>query len=199
MSDQVSKSRTIHLAHGDPDSRAIIHTILDTLSHDVRLLTDSGAELIAKSIADPPELIIAAPRLADMDGIEAMIQIGKSKPTAGIVIAKSDDLDKVERALEDHVMAYLVEPITAETIQPAIFLAEGRFEHFQSLDRKIDQLETKLEDRKVIERAKGIVMQIRGLSEEEAHRYLQSCATKSRQKLVDLAQTICTAGDILQP
>ena len=156
-------------------------------------------ELIARSIADPPDLIIAAPRLSDMDGIEAMIQIGESKPTAGIVVARSDDLDKVERALEDHVMAYLVEPITAETIQPAIFLAEGRFEHFQKLDKKIDRLEARLEDRKVIERAKGIVMKVKDLSEEEAHRYLQASATKARKKLADLAETICAAGDVLQP
>jgi response regulator NasT len=199
MSDPISKTRTIHFAHGDADSRAIILTILKTLGHEIRLVTDSGTELIATSIADPPDLIIAAPRLRDMDGIEAMIQIGESKPTAGIVVARSDDLDKVERALEDHVMAYLVEPITAETIQPAIFLAEGRFEHFQKLDNKIDQLETRLEDRKVIERAKGIVMKVRNLSEEEAHRYLQASATKSRKKLVDLAETICAAGDVLQP
>jgi response regulator NasT len=199
MSDPVSKTRTIHLAHGDPGSRAIILTILQTLGHDVRLVTESGVELIARSIADPPDLIIAAPRLSDMDGIEAMIQIGESKPTAGIVVARSDDLDKVERALEDHVMAYLVEPITAETIQPAIFLAEGRFEHFQKLDKKIDRLEARLEDRKVIERAKGIVMKVKDLSEEEAHRYLQASATKARKKLADLAETICAAGDVLQP
>ncbi|QDT11953.1 ANTAR domain-containing response regulator [Planctomycetes bacterium K23_9] len=199
MSDPISKTRTIHFAHGDPGSRAIILTILQTLGHDVRLVTESGAELIAASITDPPELIIAAPRLSDMDGIEAMILIGESKPTAGIVVAKSGDLSKVERALEDHVMAYLVEPITAETIQPAIFLAEGRFDHFQKLDKKIDRLKNQLEDRKIIERAKGIVMKVRNLSEEEAHRYLQSCAAKSRKKLVELAETICAAGDVLQP
>lgn len=199
MSDPVKKTRRIHLADGDAGQRAILHAILESLDHDVSLVTESGVELIERSLASPPEMIIATPRLSDMDGIEAMIQISEDTPTAGIVIARSDDLDKVERAMEDHVMAYLVEPVTAETLQPAIYLAERRFEHFQSLVKKIDRLETKLEDRKVIEQAKGIVMQMRGISEREAHRFLQTTATKQRQKLAELAKTICDAGEILQP
>lgn len=99
----------------------------------MKFVTDSGVELIERSLDFPPDLIVAAPRFSDMDGIEAMIQISEEKPTAGIVIARSANLDKVERAMEDHVIVNLVEPVTAETLQPAIYLAERRFEHFQSL------------------------------------------------------------------
>ena len=102
-------------------------------------------------------------------------------------------------SMEDHVMAYLVEPLTTETLLPAIYLAERRFEHFQELVEKIDKLETRLADRKIIEKAKGIVMQARDLTEPEAHRLVQSTATKNRQKLVELARHVCEAGDILQP
>lgn len=199
MNKAISKTRTIYFAHGDPKSRSVISSMLTALDHNVALITESGKELIEKSIESPPDLIVAAPRLKDMDGIEAMIRIGEHQPLPGIVIARSDDLEKVERAMEDHVMAYLVEPLTTDTLLPAIYLAEHRFEHFQGLVEKIGKLETRLEERKIVEKAKGIVMQARDLSEPEAHRLLQSTATKNRQKLVELARHVCEAGDILQP
>lgn len=197
MNANISKSRTIYLAHGDTNTLHVTKAMLEALDHDVPVVTDLGQELIRRSLDQPPDLIVAAPRLSDMDGIEAMIRIGEHSPVPGIVIARSDDLDKVERALEDHVMAYLVEPLTTETLLPAIYLAERRFEHFQQMVRRIGKLETRLEDRKIIERAKGIIMEVRGICESDAHRLLQTAATQKREKLAELAASVCQAGDLL--
>ncbi|GAB5516484.1 ANTAR domain-containing response regulator [Rhodopirellula baltica] len=196
MNDDIGRSRTIYLAHGDECARRVISTMLEALGHTVPVVTESGKCLIEHSVHRPPDIIVAAPRLSDMDGIEALIRIGERRPVPAIIVARSDDLDKVERALEDHVMAYLVEPLTTESLQPAIFLAERRFKHFEDLRRQVTELEEKLEHRRIIERAKGIVMQARDLGESDAHRLLQNTATRSRQKLIDLAKHVCATGDL---
>lgn len=196
MNEDIGRSRTIYLAHGDERSRRVISSMLEALGHVVPVVTESGEALIQHSLGQPPEMIVAAPRLSDMDGIEAMIQIGETCPVPGIIVARNDDLDKVERALEDHVMAYLVEPLTTETLQPAVFLAERRFQHFENLRCQVVELEEKLEHRRIIEQAKGIVMEVRELSESDAHRLLQSTAARSRQKLIDLAKHVCATGDL---
>ena len=194
----VRKPRTIHLAHWDKDSLAIMTPMLLSLGHDLALATLSGRELIDRSITHPPEIIISAPRLEDMDGIEALIAIGEEKPIPSIVVAKVDDLDKVERAMENHVMAYLVEPVTAADLEPAIYLAERRLHHMQSLENKVKKLQSRLSERRLVEKAKGIVMRTKSLDEESAHRFLQDAARQNRKPLHDVAQTIVDAADLLQ-
>ncbi|OYP37712.1 ANTAR domain-containing response regulator [Rhodopirellula sp. MGV] len=197
MIDRVNKQQTIYLAHGDCAVREILETILLTLGHKVPMATDRGHELIERSIEAPADILVASPKLSDMDGIEALIRIGKTMPTPSIIVAHDDELDNVERAMEDHVMAYLVEPVTAEAIQPAIYLCQKRFRHLQSLEERVVHLEQKLEDRKQIERAKGIIMQVRQLEEPEAHRFLQNTARQSRRRLADVAKQIVDGGTLL--
>lgn len=197
--NEVKRSRKIFLAHIDSAQRKIIQTILSTLDHKVPVATDSGLELVKTAIEDSPDLIIASPHLADLDGIEALIQIGNVRPIPAILVSRSDDLEKVERAMEDHVMAYLVEPITASMLLPAIYLCERRFAHFRRLEQKIERLQKSLHERKTIERAKLILIQARGLSEPEAHREMQKSATAKRRSLIDIAQSIIEASDLISP
>ncbi len=197
MAKDLAEPRTIHLGCGDKQTRNILETLLVSLNHQMLVSTASGRELIDRSTSHPPDLLIATPYLEDMDGIEALIRIGELEPRPSIVIARSDDLDAVERAMEDHVMAYLVMPVTREDIQPAIYLAERQFEHLQGLRRKVCELETDLENRKIIERAKGIVMKQRGFTETQAHRFLQATSRETRRKLIDIARTIVSAADLV--
>ncbi|MCD0462689.1 ANTAR domain-containing response regulator [Roseiconus lacunae] len=193
----MNRKRTIYLAHHDSASREVLEAILSTLGHQLSLVTDSGKELIERALATPADLLVASPMLSDMDGIEALIQIGNVNPTPSIIVARDDDLSQVERAMDDHVMAYLVEPVTAESLQPAIFLCEKRFNHLQSLEEKVASLEQKLSDRKQIELAKGIIMQVRKLDEPEAHRFLQNTARRTRRRLVEVAKQIVDGGNLL--
>ncbi|MCC9602757.1 ANTAR domain-containing protein [Stieleria sp. JC731] len=197
MIDRVNRQQTIYLAHGDTSVRKVLTTIIITLGHKLPVTTDSGKELIDAAVSKPADVLIASPGLSDMDGIEALIQVGYVKPTPSIIVAKNDDLDKVERAMEDHVMAYLVEPVTAESLQPAIFLCQKRFRHLQSLEEQVTSLQQKLDDRKQIEKAKGIIMQVRQLDEPEAHRYLQNTARRTRRRLAEIAKQIVDGGSLL--
>ncbi|GAB5440105.1 MAG: ANTAR domain-containing protein [Fuerstiella sp.] len=199
MPRDVNAPRTIYLAHGDPDQRIILRTLLESLGHEVPVVTDNGHHFIEKAINRPADILIASPRLADMDGIETLIRIGEIRPTPSILVSRSDDLEKVERAMEDHVMAYLVEPVTAEVLMPSIYLCQRRFEHFERLQEKIGRLRRSLEERRVIERAKLVLMQAREISEADAHIFLQKTATAKRKRLADIAAAVVDASDLLAP
>lgn len=199
MDTTITKPRRIHLAHGDSVSREMIETMLKAMHHQVLLSTGSATELIERSVIGDADVIIASPHLDDMDGIDALVRIGERNPTPSIVVSRSGDIDQVERAMEDHVMAYLVEPISEDLLLPSIYLAERRFQYFEALRAKIKELETQLQDRKVIERAKGVVMELQQLSEKEAHRFMQELARRSRAKLVDIAEKIVSDGLSIEP
>ena len=96
-------------------------------------------------------------------------------------------------------MAYLVKPIKQADLEPAIGIAMRRFEQFQALHKETSDLKQALKDRKVIERAKGILMKKTGLDENDAFRRLQKLASDKNRKLVDIAQTILTAEEAFEP
>jgi response regulator NasT len=103
----------------------------------------------------------------------------------------------IARAEADHIMAYLVKPIKQADLEPAIGLAMRRFEQFESLRREATDLRQALADRKIIERAKGILMKRAGLDEQNAFRRLQKLASEKNRKLVDIASMIVTADEAL--
>ncbi|WP_146537125.1 ANTAR domain-containing response regulator [Rubripirellula reticaptiva] len=190
-------SKRIYLAHGDCKTRSLLKVMLQTLGHRVGLDTDSGSVLMEFGLSDPPDMFISSKQLRDMDGIEALIRIGEEKPRAAVVVAGSADLDDIERAMKDHVMAYLIEPVTEEDLQPAIYLAQRQFHYLESLRTKVESLETRLHSRAIIERAKGIVMLRKKLNEMDAHKFLQDTARDQRKKIVEIAETIVNAESFL--
>ena len=103
------------------------------------------------------------------------------------------------RAEADHILAYLVKPIKQADLEPAIGIAMRRFEQFQALRKETSDLKQALEDRKVIEKAKGIMMKKAGLDEHDAFRRLQKLASDKNRKLIEIAQMILTAEEALEP
>ncbi len=188
---------TIYLSHHDPGQLATLRDLLQSLEQVVSFTTDSGRQLIDRVAAQAPDLIVTSPRLADMDGVEALLEIGERKAIPSILTAATSDQDMVERAMKDHVMVYLVEPISIDDLRPALYLAFARFEMLDSLQRQVSDLEQRLEERKLVERAKGILMNQRKITEADAHQLLQRTARNRRVKLAEIAQTIVSANDLL--
>ncbi len=132
-----------------------------------------------------------------MDGIEAATKIYKEHAAPVILVSAYPDPEFIRRAEADHVMAYLVKPIKRADLEPAIAIAMRRFEQFQALRKEASDLKQALEDRKTIEKAKGILMSKAGLDEHDAFRRLQKLASDKNKKLVDIAQSILTAEEAL--
>jgi response regulator NasT len=137
--------------------------------------------------------------MPDMDGIDAAGEIYRTAALPVILISAHHDLDLIERAEADHAMAYLVKPVKQVHLEPAIAIAMRRFSEFQALRKDAEDLRQALADRKIIERAKGILMSNTQMDEQTAFRRLQKLASDKNRKLIDIAQMILTAKEALQP
>jgi response regulator NasT len=192
-------SLRIAVADDEPDMQKYFQKCLPRLGHQVVAVAQNGQELVERCRVTCPDLVITDIKMPDMDGIDAAIALYKQRPVPVILVSAYHDADLIERAEADHIMGYLVKPIKQGDLEPAIALAMRRFEQFQALRQEAADLRQALEDRKVIERAKGILMKRTGLDEQEAFRRLQKLASEESRKLIDIAQMILVAEKAVQP
>lgn len=188
----------IAVADDEPDMRDYFRRILPRLGHQVVATAANGAELLALCRTTAPDLVITDIKMPEMDGIEAAIRLYGEKPTPVILVSAHHEEDLIERAEADHIMAYLVKPIKEADLAPAIGLAMRRFEQFHEMRKEASDLRQALENRKLIERAKGILMRRASIDEPTAFRRLQKTASDRNMKLVDVARTILTAEEAFQ-
>ena len=135
--------------------------------------------------------------MEDMDGIEAAHEICKSEPLPFLLVTSFHDSELIERAQADYVLGYLIKPVRQADLETAIAIAMRRFEEFQILRMEADHYRQTLAHRKVIERAKGILMKKTGMNEVAAFDRLQNLARDKKCKLVDIAQMILTAEEVM--
>lgn len=185
----------IAVADDEPDMQDYFRTILPQLGYTVVAVAGTGRELVEQCRATRPDLVITDIKMPDMDGIEAARQIYRDGPMPVILVSAYHDAEVVRRAEAEHVLAYLVKPIKQADLEPAITIAMRRFEQFQALHKEATDLKQALEDRKTIEKAKGVLMKRAGLDETDAFRRLQKLASDKNQKLVAIARMILTAEE----
>jgi two-component system, response regulator PdtaR len=186
----MTPSLRIVVADDEPDMRDYFRKILPRLGHTVIAAAGTGNDLIAKCREHQPDLVITDIKMPDLDGIDAAMKICAERPVPVILVSAYSNTKLIERAEADHIMAYLVKPIKQTDLEPAIGLAMRRFEQFEALRREAADMRQALEDRKIIERAKGILMKELSLSEAEAFRRLQRGAMNRQTTLVELARWV---------
>lgn len=191
----MSRSLKIAVADDERDMRDYFQKILPLLGHQVVAVAETGKELVDKCGSTQPDLVITDIKMPDMDGIDAAARIYKQNAVPVILVSAYHDPEFIRRAEADHILAYLVKPIKQADLEPAIAIAMRRFEQFRALRKETSDLKQALEDRKVIEKAKGILMKKAGLDEHDAFRRLQKLASDKNRKLIDIAQTILTAEE----
>lgn len=195
----MSRSLRIAVADDEPDMREFYQRMLPLLGHEVVVAAASGAELVERCRGQRLDLLITDIRMPDLDGIEAAARLCGDVPLPVILVSGHQDSELLERARADYIMAYLVKPIDQDDLAPAITIAMSRFDQFQTLHREAADLRQALQDRKVIEKAKGIVMKVAGIDESEAFRRLQRMASDRNRKLVEVAQMILLAEEMVRP
>jgi AmiR/NasT family two-component response regulator len=195
----MSQALRIAIADDEPDMRDYFQQVLPRLGHTVVAAAGSGRELVELCRSKNPDLVITDIKMPEMDGIDAAVQIYKDRPIPVILVSAHQDASLIERAEMDHIMAYLVKPIKQGDLAPTIAIAVRRFEQFKMMRQEADDLRQALADRKVIEKAKGILIKRSQLDEQEAFRRLQKMASEKNRKLVEIAQMILIAEEAVQP
>ena len=189
----MSVALRIAVAEDEPRMREFYREVLPLLGHTVVCLASTGKELLDYCRVALPDLIIADIKMPEMDGIEACREICKDETIPVILVSAHDDPEYLARANDNQVLAYLIKPIKRQDLQPAIQIAVRRHEEFQTMRQEASGLRQALQDRKLIERAKGILMKRAHLDETAAFLRLQKAARDSNRKLVDVAEMILLA------
>ncbi|HLU25675.1 MAG TPA: response regulator [Longimicrobiales bacterium] len=171
---------------------------LESLGHQIVATASNGREAVELARETKPDLAILDIRMPGMTGPEAAHQIAADRPIPIIILSAYSDERTVEEATRSPIFHYLVKPVDPDDLGPAIAVARARFEEWMEARRQRDQLEIKLEERKIIERAKGLLMDTRGLSEREAYRFLQKTSQDKNTPMVELARKILLAAPLLQ-
>jgi response regulator NasT len=171
---------------------------LDTLGHQVVATAGNGKEAVELAREFRPDIAFLDIRMPVMTGPEAAHQIAADRPIPIIILSAYSDTRTVDEATRSPIFHYLVKPVDPDDLAPAIAVARARFDDWIDARRQRDQLEVKLEERKLIERAKGLLMDTRNLSEREAYRFLQKTSQDKNTPMVELARKILLAAPLLQ-
>ncbi len=173
----------------------VLQRALADAGYDVIAYMPSAFDLHRQVGALKPDVIIIDTDSPDRDTLENLCVVSRDEPRPVVMFTHDGDSDKIRAAVEAGVSAYVVDGMAAERIRPIIEAAVARFEQFQALKRELEDSATRLAERKLIERAKGILMQSRSLSEEHAYRALRKQAMENNTRIAEVArQVIAVAG-----
>ena len=137
-----------------------------------------------------PDLVILDIKMPGLDGLSAARQIAGERLSAVLMVTAFSQRELVEQARDAGALAYLVKPFQKSDLIPAIEVALGRFAELTSLEREVEDLQGRLEARKMIDRAKGKLMDDHGMAEQDAWRFLQQSAMTNRVRIDEIAQQV---------
>jgi two-component system, response regulator / RNA-binding antiterminator len=163
-----------------------------TILHDV-----AG---IARRIADiAPDVIVIDLENPNRDVLESMFQLSRAVKRPIAMFVDRSDQAAIEAAVEAGVSAYVVDGLKRERVKPILDMAISRFNAFARMSRELDEARSQLESRKLVDRAKGILMKTRGLSEADAYTLLRKTAMNQNRKISEIAESLITAAGLLAP
>lgn len=182
----------ILIADDEPIVRMDLREILEAEGYEVVGEAGDGESALRLAEQLKPDLALLDIKMPKQGGIEIAPQLLEMN-IATLLLTAYSDRELVEEASRVGVLAYLVKPFSPQTLIPAIKVAMARFRELQDLRKEISSLQSALEARKIIERAKGLVMKHFGLSEEDAYRYLQKQSMEHRKPMKEIAEAVILA------
>ncbi|MBI5875943.1 MAG: response regulator [Deltaproteobacteria bacterium] len=185
--------RKIIIIDDNADQRFVLKGLLTNIGCDVIGEGKSGLDAMELMQKFFPDVILMDIKMPGMDGIEAVTAINQFKPTPVILLTAKKDDETIKRAVDAGVMAYLVKPVREEELMPAIELAISRFNEFQAVLKENLDLKQTIEARKLVEKAKGLLMKKEGLTEKEAFSRIQKISMDRRRPMKEIAEILITA------
>lgn len=184
------------IAEDDAIIRMDLKEMLEEESYEVLEASD-GRQAVDLAREQRPEVAILDIKMPVMDGLSAAQKISEERIAPVVILTAYSQRDLVERAASSGAMAYLVKPFQKADLMPAIEIAKGRYQQIAALAEEVGDLTERLEARKLVEQAKGQIMERFGRTESEAFRFLQQAAMKRRLSLREVAEAVL--GGTLSP
>jgi response regulator NasT len=169
------------------------HALREALEREgyVALVPPAGRFDLLRCVRElEPDVVIIDMDSPDRDILEDSRRIFQEQPKPIVMFVDESDSDSIRQAVEAGVASYVVKGASAERVRPVLEVAIARFRAFQDLKTELAQARNSLADRKLIERAKGILMERRGCSEDDAYRTLRQMAMSRNQRLVEVARNV---------
>lgn len=191
-------SLKILVADDEELSARSIASLVEALGHQVVGPALSGTEAVELAADAAPDLAILDIFMPGLTGVEVAERLASMHPIPVIFLTAYREPEDLDRVLHLPVFHYLVKPISPHELGPAIRIARARFAEWHSLCGTVDRLHQRLEDRKLIERAKGVLMEARGITEPEAYRMLQRESQNRSRSMAELARTVLESAALLR-
>jgi len=185
-----SERTRVVIAEDEAIIRLDLKELLEEEGYEVVGQTGRGDEAVELVRELRPDAAILDIKMPGLDGLSAARQITADRMAAVLILTAFSQRDLVEQARDAGAIGYLVKPFQKSDLIPALELAIGRHQEMQALEAEIGDLAERLEARKAIDRAKGILMDQHGLGEQEAWRFLQTTAMDRRRKVLEIAASV---------
>jgi AmiR/NasT family two-component response regulator len=186
--------RRVVIAEDEALIRLDLKEMLEEDGYQVVGEAGDGESAVQLTLEHVPDLVILDVKMPILDGISAAERIAAERVAPVVILTAFSQRELVERAREAGAMAYLVKPFTKADLVPAIEMAVSRFQEIKSLEAEVSTLEDRLETRKAVDRAKGLLQTARGWSEPEAFRFIQKTSMDRRMTMRAVAEAVIGGG-----
>ena len=190
----MSKSLSVVIAEDEALIRLDLKEMLEEEGYLVAGEVGDGASAVDLAQRLRPDLVIMDVKMPGLDGISAAEQISAERLAPVVVLTAFSQRDLVKRASDAGAMAYLIKPFTRADLVPAIEIAVSRFQEITALDSEVTGLRDRLEVRKLLDRAKGLLQADRGITEAEAFRWIQKSSMDRRMTMRAVAEEVLQAA-----
>lgn len=170
--------------------------MLANLGYEVVAEAGDGNEAVLLARSVKPDVCVLDVRMPERDGISAVAELVSEGIAAAILLTAYSDQELVQKATEAGAFAYLIKPFKPQDLPPAIEVAVSRFRQTQTLHKQVHELNQRLEARRIIERAKGMLMRKQGISEEEAYARIRQRSMETRRSMREVAEAILMTDDM---
>lgn len=194
MSDSTAGPLRIVVAEDEAIIRLDLIEMLREAGHDVVGEAGDGRRAVELVEQLRPDLVVMDVKMPRLDGISAAQEIGGAGLAPVVTLTAFSDKELVERATDAGVMAYVLKPFTADDLRPAVTIATSRWAERKALESEVADLSQRLETRKAVDKAKGILMKTLGLDEAAAFRWIQKAAMDRRLGMREVAEAVVAGG-----
>ncbi|WP_406856737.1 ANTAR domain-containing protein [Alsobacter sp. KACC 23698] len=192
------KPTRIVIIDQSPVRRAILAEGLHEAGFSDVIHLEGTDRIMDRIVAAEPDIIVIDLESPSRDVLEQMFQVSRAVPRPVAMFVDQSDTSMINAAIDAGVSAYVVDGLRKDRVKPILDMCISRFNAFARLKDELEQAKSQLADRKVIDRAKGILMKAKGVTEEEAYALLRRTAMNEKKKVAEIAQSVVTAAELLR-